>query len=358
MMTIKRVAQVLTAMFLLAVNFIVGAVLATLIGVSAKTGGIVWVILSAVAAYLLPKHVLRVGVFTEAWTGFMNKAFKASDESRGWYNRIKDFSQYVENDVIHLVNAGVKPEVLVNNTSYPIGITTIEDADKPIKLNKFQTKRTAVKDDVLYAISYDKIKHDMEFHKDAIEDKKYSLALHSIAPQANKAGAPVLKTTGGASVLNPKLKALTSADLIALKAKFDALKVPAKERVLVLCPTHVNDLLSEDKRFANLYINHTTGKIGNLYSFEVYEGVDNPTYDATNGTKVPVGAVADAENHVEASVAFAASKVMKADGSLKMYYREAKSNPDTQQSEINFRKYSVALPMGEDCIGAIYSAKV
>lgn len=353
---IKRLAMILTAMFLIAVNFIIGGLLATTIGVSAVKGGVTWVIISLLAYFILPKNVLRAGVFTEVWTGYINKGFRASEESRGWYKRIMDFSQYVENDVIHLVNAGVKPEVLVNNTTYPIDITTIEDADKPIKLNKLQTKRTAVKDDVLHAVSYDKIAHDVEMHKEAIEDKKFFLALHSIAPQTNKATTPVIKTSGSTSVVNPKLKAMTTADLIALKAKFDAQGVPVSERVLVLCPTHVNDLLSEDKRFANLYINHTTGKIGNLYSFEVYEEVDMPRYDATNGTKVPVGTVAT-DNHVEVSIAFAAKKVLRADGSLKMYYSKAENNPATQQSEVNFRHYSITMPMAEECVGAIYSAK-
>ena len=35
----------------------------------------------------------------------------------------------VNNDVIHLVDVGVDPDVLVNNTTYPIDLQALDDAD-------------------------------------------------------------------------------------------------------------------------------------------------------------------------------------------------------------------------------------
>lgn len=352
----RRLFKMITLIAIIAFNTVMGATCAAMVGVAPMLGVVAVNTLSATAAGVLPAGVLPAGVFVEVWTGYLNKAFKTSEESIGWYKRIKSFDQHVNNDVIHLVNIGVKPEVLINNTTYPIGIDTIEDTDKPIGLDKYQTKRTVVSDDTLHAISYDKMASDIELHKEAVEDKKFAKAIHAIAPAENATGAPVIATSGAASPIDPTRKALTIADIVRLKKAFDDLKIPMSDRILVLCSDHANDLLAIDQKFADQYANAETGKIARKYGFDIYEYVDNPMYNATTGKKVAFGAVAGANDTV-ASVAFAASKVMRADGSLKMYYKKAENNPETQASEVNFRKYSICLPMGTDCIGAIYSAK-
>lgn len=353
----KKILFLFMAFAALAVNSAMGAGIASVIGFSPLAGAIGINAISGISAAVggfMPSGVAGVGIFTEVWTGYLNKAFRNSEESIGWYKRIRSFDQHVNNDVIHLVNVGVKPEVLINNSTYPIGISTIEDADKAVSLDKYQTKRTVVTDDVLHAISYDKMASDIDLHKEAVDEKKYAKAIHALAPDGNATGAPVTATSGETF---EGRKRLVLADILKLKAAFDKLKVPSSDRILVLCPDHANDLLALDQHFANQYGNHETGKITRKWGFDIYEFVDNPLYNATTGKKIAFGAVATA-NDTTASVAFAASKAMRADGSLKMYYKKAENNPDTQQSEVNFRKYSICLPMGTDCIGAIYSAKV
>ena len=109
---------------------------------------------------------------------------------------IPDQSSIVENDVIHLVDVGVDPEVLVNNTTYPIEIQELDDKDIAIKLDKFQTKVTPITDDELYAISYDKMQRVKESHSNSINDAKFAKAAHSFCAKNNTATTPVLKTTG------------------------------------------------------------------------------------------------------------------------------------------------------------------
>lgn len=58
--------------------------------------------------------------------------------------------------MIHFVNIGGDPTVLVNNTSYPLEIEELEDGDKAVTLDKYQTKPTRITDDELYSLSYDK----------------------------------------------------------------------------------------------------------------------------------------------------------------------------------------------------------
>lgn len=88
---------------------------------------------------LAPTGALRAGLYSEAWTGELVKAFRAAAEAVGWYNKIRSYDQYVQNDVIHLVDIGADPEVLVNNTTYPLEIENLEDGDIAVTLDKYQT---------------------------------------------------------------------------------------------------------------------------------------------------------------------------------------------------------------------------
>ena len=247
--------------------------------------------------------------------------------------------------------------MLVNNTTYPLTVQEITDTDAVFSLDKFQTKPTPVTDDELYASSYDKMSSLKERHADAIKEKKFAKSIHALAPDSNVAKTPVLKTTGeivgGGTSGRRRLQA---SDIIALKDQFDKLKIPVQGRRLVLCSDHVNDLLLTDQKFKDQYYNYTTGKISNLYSFEVYEYCENPVYK-TDGTKVKFGTAAGA-NEYQASVAFYTKRAFKASGSTKMYYSEAKTDPLNQRSLVNFRHYFIVLPKKKDAMAAIMSEYV
>ncbi|MDR0542766.1 MAG: hypothetical protein LBH19_11240 [Dysgonamonadaceae bacterium] len=301
----------------------------------------------------LPDNVLQATIFKEVWTGYLNKAFRSGEEAIGWYKRIRSFDQYVENDVIHFINAGGAPEVLINNTTYPIAVTTINDADKPISLDKYDSTNTSVTDDILHAISYDKLASDIDLHKTSIEQKKFAKAIHALAPASNVANeAPVIATTGA---VQDGRKKFTKADFLKLKRQFDILKVPQSDRILVLCSDHTNDLLEFDQQFQNQYYSYENGKITRIYGFEVYEFTDCPYYVAADGTKLPWGATVTS-GHTQASIAFAASKAMRADGSIEMYWSKAENDPQYRRSVIGFRKWNICLPLQNKYIGAIYSA--
>ena len=333
-------------------NSVTGSVLASTVDVSPLVGAAVMNGVAAVAGRLIPAGALGEGLYTEVWTGYMVKAMRTAAEKLGWYNMIKSFDQYVDNDVIHLVHVGVDPTVLINNTTYPLQIETLEDADKAVSLDKFQTRPTVITDDELYALSYDKIASVIERHREALDETKYAKAIHALAPEQHGTKTPVILTTG-APAADGTRKTITRSDIIAMKKAFDDMRVPLNGRVLVLCNDHVNDLLESDQKFADQYYNYTSGKISNMYGFEVYEYNECPFYDTTTKKKVAYGASTEGKQH--ASVAFYAPRMMKANGTTKTYMSEAKTDPQNQQNLINFRTYSLCLPMKDECIGAIVS---
>ena len=332
-------------------NVVMGVVLASFIGVDAAYGAASGVVLPMALGCFMPGGALMEGVFTEVWTGEMVKKLNAGLQAT-FLNGIPDYSTNVNNETIHLVDVGGDPDVLVNNTTYPIPIQDLEDGDIALSLDKFQTKATRVTDDQLYAICYDKMASVIERHMDALVTVKYKKFAHALAPYSHTAKTPVIQTSGETDATSGRKK-ITLKDIIALKRAFDNMEVPEDGRVLVLCPDHVNDLLELDQSFRDKYYNYTTGKLMNMYGFEVYTFVNTPYFNK-NGVKLAYNAVPTATDH-KGSFAFYRPRMFRAQGSIKMYYSEAATNPQTQENLVNFRNYDIVLPKKMEAIGAIYS---
>ena len=334
------------------VNCVMGSTLAAVVGVDPAMGAVGLNVVAATVGNVAPAGSLRAGVYTEIWTGELVKYLRRGLEAT-WLDGIPDSSSIVNNDVIHLVEVGVDPDVLINNTTYPIPLQALNDADIAIQLDKFQTKVTPVTDDELYAISYDKMSRVKESHGNAINDSKFQKAAHALCAQQNTATTPVLVTTGARDADTGRIK-LCTQDVINLKRALDKLKVPAAGRRLVLCTDHVNDLLETDQRFKEQYnIDRGNGTVGRQYGFDIYEFANNPLY-TTAGQKKAVGASAGT-GEFQCSFAFYVQRVFKATGSTKMYYSEASTDPEYQRNKINFRHYFVCLPKKADAGGVIRS---
>lgn len=335
----------------LVANTVMGGTLSTMVGFSPVVGAVA---MNAVAV-ISPSfgiHGLRAGLYAELWTGETIKAFRNSEESLGWLAKIRSFdSQVASNNTINFSELGGDPTVLVNNTSYPLNVETLQDANKAIGLDKYQTNPTKVSDDEVRGLSYDKKSTVIERHRDSVDETKFARALHALAPAGNTAKTPVLLTTG--ADYNGR-KRLTVQDIVNLKEKFDDLKVPKKDRVLVLCSAHVNDLLVQDTTFAQRYNNTEKGKVINQYGFEIYEYVDAPRFNVSTLQKVAFDASASSTDAL-ASVAFYAPRMMKATGETKAYIDE----PDTKYQDwlYNLRHYFICLPLKNEAIGAIVTAK-
>lgn len=322
-------------------NCITGGILATAVGISPVYG---MAGMNAVGVLMgmteRPTAALRAGVYTEIWTGELVKALRGG-LAGSWLDGVPDQSSIVNNDVIHLVEVGVDPDVLINNTTYPIPLQALDDKDIAVSLAKFQTKVTPITDDELYAISYDKMARVKESHANALNDAKFAKAAHALCATGNTATTPVLKTTGETDSDTGR-KRLTPNDLVEMKRALDKLKVPSENRRLVLCPDHVNDLLLASQTFREQYnIDRNTGKVGGLYGFQIYEYGGNPVY-TTAGKKKDVGATAST-GEFQCSFAFYTPRVFKATGSTKMYYSEASTDPEYQRNKINFRHMFICM---------------
>jgi hypothetical protein len=330
----------MTMMTAVLFNAIAGVVFGVAVGVSPMAGAVGANVLAAVVGGLMPAGVLREGVLTEIWTGELVKTLREYITG-SWLDGIPDSSSIVNNDTIHLVEVGVDPDVLVNNTTYPIPLQALDDADIAISLDKFQTKVTPITDDELYAISYDKIARVKESHSNAINDAKFAKAAHALCANSNTAKTPVLTTSGERDASTGRLK-MTALDVLKMKASLDKLSVPVENRRLVLCTDHVNDLLETDQRFKEQYnIDRANGTVGRLYGFDIYEYANTPYY-TQKGVKKDVGATGDT-GEFQCSFAFYTPRVFKATGSTKMYWSAAENDPEYQRNKVNFRHMFICM---------------
>ena len=332
-------------------NIVMGVVLASVIGVDAAYGAASGAVLPMALGCFMPGGALMEGIYTEVWTGELVKKLNAGmDDS--FLKGIPDYSSKAENDAIHLVDVGGDPKVVVNNTTYPIPIQDLPDGDIVIGLDKFQTQPTRVTDDELYAISYDKMASVIGRHGNSMITMKLKKFAHALAPYSHTDKTPVIQTSGETDAATSRKK-LVRQDIIALKRAFDNIEVPDDGRRLVLCPDHVNDLLEADQHFREQYYNYTSGKVLNMYGFEVIPFVNTPYYNK-NGVKLAYDATAGATDH-KASIAFYVPRMFRAKGSTKMYSQEASSSPTTQENLVAFRNYDIVLPVKMEAFGAIYS---
>jgi hypothetical protein len=298
--------------------------------------------------------------FPDIWVGRVEKKLTSIDQAP-WLDGISEINAEIivlgegtdtEKNMIYLPTTDFSPSVFINNTAYPLALEDYSDDTLTINLDKYQTAQTSVSDDDAMGSSYDKIDSAVGCHITSITEKKYVKAIHALAPASDSEKTPVVKTTGANDGAGRKI--FMKKDIIALKKKFDKAGIPTQGRRLVLCPDHIADLLENDQKFADQYYNYTTGKISNLYSFQVFEYVENPYFNAETGAKKSFGSV-PTDGDYQASVAFYEKNVGKKTGKTKQYFTDAKNNTATQSNLLNYRHYFICVPKRPEYIGAIIS---
>lgn len=255
-----------------------------------------------------------------------------------------------ESNIIYIPRTSFNPDVLVNNSAYPIALQAYDDDNVTVQLDKYQTKVTTLSDDQVVGAAYNRIDVATGGHTRSINTKKYQKAIHAIAPAADAADTPVIAATG--AVVNG-VNTLIYDDLITLKDRLDTAEVAPEDRRLVLSTRHYNDLLLDRKNFADKLVNYTAGSAAPVIAgFEIYQYNGNPLF-ADDGTKKAFGAVKAAGDR-QASVVFWKGVIAKKTGMTKQYFMPSAQDPETQTNKVNYRHYFIAIPFEQRGVGAIY----
>lgn len=259
-----------------------------------------------------------------------------------------------EQNVIHIPTSDFEPDVLINNTTYPLALQAYTDSEVTISLDKYQTKVVTLTDDQVIGASYPRIDAATRATTDAILKKKFAKAIHAIAPAGDTSDTPVIATTGADD--GTGRKRLVYGDLVNLKGKFDKNQIDATGRRLVLSTDHWNDLLLDRERFGDNFSNYRTGELSPMVAgFEIYQFVANPYF---TGKVKKAFAAAPVPGDFQASVAFYVPNIAKKTGMTKQYYADARIDPENQTNKLAYRHYFIALPKRNKYIGAIVSGAV
>lgn len=299
--------------------------------------------------------------FAEVWLNRVKRNLTAADKAP-WLAGVPELDTAIiemgsgsasENNVIHIPTSSFRPDVLINNSAYPIALQSYTDDEVIIQLDKYQTKPTTLSDDQIIGASYNRIDNATRSHVEAILIKKYSKAIHALAPAGHTANTPVLLSTGTPD--STGRNRMIYDDLVALKDAFDKQEIPADGRRLVLSTDHYNDMLLDRKNFGDQLINYKSGDVApQISGFQIFQYVANPYINSATKVKLAFGVAAD-EGDYRASVAFYVPNVAMKTGFTKQYFSPASSDPENQTNKLNYRHYFIAVPAESKYIGAIAS---
>lgn len=307
------------------------------------------------------KGAFNAGLYPELWTGELLDKFRFNKQ---WLSLIPRRDDLVKNNTIHLVDVGVDPNVLINNTTYPIAKNKRTDQDIALSLDKFDTENTRITRDELYGLPYDKEGSVINDHRRALEDKMAVKSAHSLAPATGKAdgstpNTPIVLTSGASDGRANARKRLTPEDLINSKEALDDLDIPMEGRVLLLDYLHLNDLLKLDQKFKEQWMNMKQGTLmTEMYGFQIAQNFRAPVYNVATGTytKKAFGATGTPATDLRASLFFYAPRAIQAVGSAEMFYRDAVLDPENRETTVGFRAYQLCLMKKAQGFGALVSA--
>jgi len=272
------------------------------------------------------------GLQKEIWLDILMENFYPNDS---FLSKSRDMSSFVEYNKLNLAEIGVDPNVLVDNTSYPIPISQRSDVPLELPLSTLDTENTLVRNVEEMESAYDKMASVVRQHQNSLRSKAAQLAAYNWAPSKQDAFNAVLAATGANG-------ALSFSDIIKLAGFYDDMDAPKEGRVLVLCPKHRRDLMAEDMKLYKMIFTD-----GTLYDFQIFSFSKNPTYTSA-GVRNAFGAAGNI-----ASIAYHRDEVMRADGTVDMFSKLR--DPEQRGDIVGFQKRFAALSIRKKHSGAIYS---
>jgi hypothetical protein len=331
-------------------NILMGLIVAAITGWNALfCGGV------ALALGFVPRqrNALYAGLNKEIWIERLMDGFYPND---AFLTESQDMSEFVDNDKINFAEIGADPDVLVNNTTYPVSIVGRTDTALEITLDYFDTVNTVVRNAEQKELVYNKIDSVQKGHKRSLQQSFSMRAAHAYAPAADAADLPVLVATGGDRGDGTKM--LTWDDVITLMSEADQRDWDASpgSRILILNPKHQADLVKQDKALFKEFVDRQTGRVNNMYSFKMFPYSKTPIYNRTTGAKVAFGAAAAPTTDTISSVFYLKTEVMRAQGTIDMFSRL--KDPEARGDIMGYQMRGIALPMRAKGRGAIYSPAV
>jgi hypothetical protein len=219
----------------------------------------------------MPKGVLPMGLQKEIWiTDVVGNLFKANPHL-GYAMNADGF--VLAGKVVHIPNAGNKPNVEKNRTKYPATIVKRNDIDIYFVLDEFTSDPVKIDNAEKYELSYDLRDSLLGESKAAIAEMVGDWMLRYWAPSA----AACIKRTSGSTTVTAHYgtgtrKIITLDDVKGIQKLMNSWSVPQEGRIAQLDAEMYDQFTSQlnvtqYRDFSAAY-DITKGIVGKIYGFE------------------------------------------------------------------------------------------
>jgi len=237
-------------------------------------------------------------------------------------NASTNMSEYVENNILHLAEAGIEPTVYENwfeNSENPLPLNLITDIPHQVSLNKYSSEQTRSRKLQDVELAYDKRESLINRHKTSLAKNIGKRASFAWTAAQSNAFNKVIDLGKDDSIIDA---------IIDLQAFYAALDKP---EFLNICmsPLHMARIRREDLR---LYKEIMSEKGANIYGFRIYSYSQTPIFTA-DGIKKPFDALFDAGDR-RCSFTWATDEVFRCFGTVEMYAKIG--DPAIQADVISF----------------------
>lgn len=273
----------------------------------------------------------------QIWISMLMEGFYPD---RSFLTRSVDMTPMVEYNKIDLAEAGVAPDVLVDNKSFPIATMDRKDTPLELPLHTFDTKNTVVRNVEEMETAYAKMESVVRQHRNTLQAKTAAYATSNWAPAKTADLTPVKPTAASGKI--------SFEDILKMDAWFRAQDIDPATLVAVLNPYHLADLQMEDMK---LYKNMLESN--RLFGFSVFTFSQLPYYTKSTGAKVAFGTKPNEENDTQCSLFYSDQEVMRADGDIEVFAKY--KDPGERGDVIGFQKRFTALPIRNKYQAVIYN---
>lgn len=241
-----------------------------------------------------------------------------------------DDSQFVDNKLVHIPNAGRPSSVKVNHTQKPASVSERTDNELTYKLDELTTDPVHIAHADTVELSYDKRSSILANDKQELQRVASELILQSWA--SGLTTAETILTTGAERSAHTaqgtgQRKKMTSDAVHQIALRFDRQDIPAVGRFLLLDADMYADLLdslTEPQRFAFLgTADVSKGSIGQLYGIDIF--VRSSVLRLKSDSSIITENTAGESTEVAAGLAWQQSCVSHALGEVKMF--DSTDNP-------------------------------
>lgn len=232
----------------------------------------------------------------------------------------RDLSQYVDNNKLHLAEAGVEPSVHENyfsGSENDLPLATITDIPNEVTLNTYSTERTRHRNLQEVELQYNKRQSVIDRHKVSLSKNIGVRAAYQWSPSATNDFNKITNLASNASIIDA---------IIDMQAFFNKLDIYDG---LNMCLTadHLARIKKEDKTLYKEIMN-----TNEMYGFKIYRYNRNPLY-TSEGVKKPFGSALESGDKM-ASFVWVTNEVFRCFGDTEVF--ETLRSAATQADEISF----------------------